>query len=213
MTKMKIYTFYTDSHSNLLNDYFLPSLPPEDNFEVIVEKFPQECKNGNFMASGWIETMQKKVLYILRGIEENWGESFIHADCDICFFKPFKHVIVEQLQNYDIVGQHDGGGSICCGFFACKANEKTKQLFEHVLRDMNSNNNDQQAFNSLKDSYIKSNVLDDRFFNVNSVSHGRVWTPNLDFNISKDIIMLHANWTIGVDNKCKLMDLVRNKIL
>lgn len=210
---MKIYTFYTDSHTTLLNDYFLPSLQPEDNFEVVIEKFPQECKNGNFMASGWIETMQKKVSYILRGIEENWGSIFIHADCDICFFKPFKDLIMQEIQDYDIVGQHDGGGSMCCGFFACRGNDNTKKLFEHVLRDMHNSNNDQQAFNTLKDKYVKSKVLDDRFFNVNSVLNGRVWTPALDFDIGKDIVMLHANWTVGVDNKCKLMNLVKSKIL
>jgi hypothetical protein len=31
---MKIYTFYTDSHSGLFRDYFLPSVP--EGMEVIV---------------------------------------------------------------------------------------------------------------------------------------------------------------------------------
>ena len=209
---MNLYTFYTDSHSKLLNNYFLPSVPKEDDFNVIVEKFPQECLSGSFMESGWIDTMKKKVSYILRGIEETWGNIFIHSDCDVYFFKPFKDEILNKIQNYDLVGQHDGGGSICCGFFACKSNQHTKELFQNVLYDINSKNNDQHSFNKLKDKYIKSNILDDSFFSVNAVLGGKVWEPNIDLQINTNIKMLHANWTIGVENKCKLIELIRNKV-
>ena len=209
---MKLYTFYTDSHSTLLNNYFLPSVPEEDGFEIIVEKFPQECLSGNFMEDGWIDTMRKKVLYVLRGIEENWGNIFIHSDCDVCFLKPFKKEIINEIENYDLVGQHDGGGSICCGFFACRANDKTKKLFEAVLNDISKNNNDQHSFNKLKNNYITSKILDDRFFSVNSILNGKVWTNEIDLDINKNILLIHANWTVGVENKCKLIETVKKKL-
>jgi len=209
---MKLYTFYTDSHEKLLKEYFLPSIPKEDNFEIIVEKFQQECSSGNFMENGWIDTMHKKVLLILKGIEENWGQVFVHSDCDLYFFKPFKEQILNEIHDYDLVGQHDGGNSICCGFFACKGNDKTKKLFEAVLNDISKNNNDQHSFNKLKNNYIKSKVLNNKFFNVNSLLNGQVWSPGIDLNIDKNIFLVHANWTLGVENKCKLIDYVKGKI-
>ena len=32
-----------------------------------------------------------------------------------------------------------------------------------------------------------------------------------DFNIPENIVSHHANWVIGIDNKIKIMDIVREK--
>ena len=37
-----------------------------------------------------------------------------------------------------------------------------------------------------------------------------VWDGQ-DFNIPADIIMHHANWIVGVQNKIKLLNLVKDK--
>lgn len=208
---MKIYTFYTDSHDILLNKYFLPTVP--DEFEVIVEKFPQDCESGNFMQSGWFDTMTKKVNYVLKSIEECWGGEFIHADCDVQFFKPFKKDILSQLDDCDVAAQQDEKNELCCGFFICKANKRTKNLFEEVKRLMSNKTNDQVVLNSIKNNYVKSKTLDHRYFSVVQYLQKEyipLWTPEIKIDIfDKNIIMHHANWTIGVENKIKLLDTVR----
>jgi len=56
---------------------------------------------------------------------------------------------------------------------------------------------------------VKHKRLSHRFFNVAHYLNG-VWN-NRDFNIPNDIIIHHANWTIGVQNKIELLKLVRSK--
>lgn len=210
---MKLYTFYTDSHSRLLNNYFLPSVPKNDDIELVVEKFPQECSSGNFMEDGWKNTMIKKVEYILKSINECYGDSFIHSDCDIEFYKPITNDLKYQLEDYDIAAMEDGPDNMCCGFFICKANNKTKQLFEHIRDNMNNYENDQIAFNTLKNKYITSKFLNKKYYNVSFSIGMQVWNPDIAINnVDKDIILTHANYVIGIDNKCKLLDNIKKLI-
>jgi hypothetical protein len=36
------------------------------------------------------------------------------------------------------------------------------------------------------------------------------WQPGQKINMPKYLVMHHANWTVGIDNKLKLMKQVRN---
>ena len=54
--------------------------------------------------------------------------------------------------------------------------------------------------------------MDDRFFSVNSILNGKVWTNEIDLDINKNILLIHANWTVGVENKCKLIETVKKKL-
>lgn len=208
---MKLYTFYTDSHKELYEDYFKKTWDEnklDKSFDLVVDYFPQES-GGNFMDEGWNLTMKKKVKYILKSIEDTWGESFIHADCDIQFFGDFKKDIKDKLEKNDLVAQRDES-LLCAGFFACKSNEKTKELWEKVYNNIDKFGNDQLALNSLKGD-VKTDFLDEKYFNISFVYNG-VWTveSKVDANlIPKDIYIHHANWTVGVNNKIKMMNYVR----
>ena len=53
---LDVYTFYSDSHMAMLNDYFLPSIHKTNKMiNLHVEKFDQACSSGSFMNSGWLE--------------------------------------------------------------------------------------------------------------------------------------------------------------
>jgi hypothetical protein len=215
---MKIYTFYTDTHESMLNDWFLPSFKLYNpNLEIIVKKFDQECPSGSFMEDGWHKTMLKKVDYIIEAIEKNWNSEFIHADCDIQCFGPIVDDIANQLKDNDLVGLDETpiylNKEICCGFFICKGNENTFKLFHHIKSVVNKNLNDQMALNSLKQYYIKSDVLDLKYYNITHSLGPMIWTPEIEIpNISKNILIHHANWIVGVENKIKNLKLVKEKI-
>ena len=38
----------------------------------------------------------------------------------------------------------------------------------------------------------------------------KCWEPGMDFAVPADIVMHHANWTIGIENKIALLEYVRN---
>lgn len=212
---LKLYTFYTDSHKKLLEEYFLPTFN-ETNKDLIlkIKKFEQECSSGNYMSSGWYQIMMKKVDYILESIEESWGEIFIHADCDIIFFGSIKDDIIKQIEEKDMAAQDDGG-EICCGFFACRANEKTKSLFEKVKEEMNEKFNDQQATNKLAKKYVSCKFLDENYYSIYRNTNKKVWNKNISIKekeIPKQMLVYHANWTVGVENKIELINKIKKII-
>ena len=50
---MKLYTFYTDSHKNILEDWFIPTFKnTQDGIELIIKKFDQKCNTGKYIVTG-----------------------------------------------------------------------------------------------------------------------------------------------------------------
>jgi hypothetical protein len=229
--EMKLYIFYTPSHEKMCNEWFMPSLSPEDDFEVIAEVYDQECDSGNFMQTGWLPTMIHKVDIVLRGIEENWGSVFIHADVDIQFFRPMKALILAAMQDKDMVLQKDHPkGVACAGFFACRGNERTRALWTRIKESLQSeiekvkkqkkvvksNFNDQTLLNKFIRSSNPYNIVWDylpkTFFGGGSLT-GKRWKPGNTLPIPEEIVMHHANWTVGVENKIAQLDYVRSEVM
>jgi len=213
MTKM--YTFYTDSHEVLYRDFFLPSVP--ESFEMVVEHFPQECPSGNFHGDGWMNTMTRKVDYVIRAIEENMNDWFIHADCDIQFFGDFRSDILNHLDGLDIVAMDDN--MLCAGFFACRGSEKMLNMWQEIRAKLDGFANDQFAFNAALVSttpVIRFKTLPRfTYFNyMHTVGNDKIWKSGMPIDISSSnlnrMLVHHANYTIGVDNKIKMMEMIRD---
>lgn len=210
----KIYTFYTDTHKKLYTNYFLPSVP--DSFEVVVEHFPQECPSGNFHGDGWMNTMRRKVQYVIRAIEENMGGWFIHSDCDIQFFGDFYEDIKKNLQGMDIVAMDDN--MLCAGFFACRGSEKMLTMWNDIDDKLDAFANDQFAMNAalINTPGVCFKVLPRfKYFNyMHTVGKDKVWNSGMPIDISRNqldsIMVHHANYTIGVQNKIEMMEMIKN---
>lgn len=215
---MKVYTFYTDSHQQLLNDWFLPSFNETNkNMELIITKFDQQCKSGVYMSDGWMKSMHDKVDLIIRGIEENWNEYFIHADCDIQFFGDIEKDIFEQIENEDILGIDDNpidrNSEICCGFLVCKGNDKTLSVFKKVKELMSGQYHDQFVFNKIKNNFVSSKKLDFKYYEITHGNGPIIWDPSIPIlKLNKNILVHHANWTMGVDNKIKMLETVKGLV-
>ena len=205
---MKLYTCYTESHKSLLEEAFLPSLI-EGEYELIVEKFDQNCPSGEYDSAGWDLTMKKKAELIHQAIKDNWGEVFLYVDCDVQFFKPTKEYILESIEGFDIACQDDVL-SYCAGFLACRANERSLKLFEQVIEQTPKYGDDQRALNGILDEQnpdIKITKFDKRIFTI-AMLGTRVWRGKR-LNGPDNLLAHHANWTIGIRNKFKLMEMVR----
>lgn len=208
---MRVYSLYTTSHRKLVDDWFLATLPHE--MELILEFHHQECPSGNFETEGWLKTMLHKVDLILRGIEENWNGTFIHADVDIQFFGTCVPQAEQALAQYDIVYQRNcPKGYPCAGFFACRGNEQTRNLWQTVKAICSAEHiNDQRALHRLiRSKYpIRWGLLPDTFFGGGMFT-GKLWNVKADLFVPDDILMHHANWVIGVDEKIAQLQKVRD---
>ena len=56
---------------------------------------------------------------------------------------------------------------------------------------------------------VKSKFLSNKFFTIGHIVG--LWTGQ-DFNIPYPILIHHSNWTAGIENKIKLLDIVRKKL-
>lgn len=235
---MKLYSFYTESHKVLLNDWFIPSI--KDDYEVVLKESPQTCSEGIFHAEGWNVCMLDKIKFIINAIKEEEGEVFVYSDVDIQFFKPTKKIILELIEKRDMVIQRDNSsGGLCAGFFAAKANEKMLRLWEHIecqLIKIIENNridaslfDDQVLLNKMltpnrlifgigdvlrisRSSLPNSQGIKWSYlpdtFFTHGVSTGRCWKPGDTFDVPRGIVAHHANWTIEVENKIALLKYV-----
>jgi len=212
-TKIKLYAIYTPSHQILLDKWFLPSI--QDDYEIILEYHDQECPSGSFMHSGWTKTTRRKVDMIIQAVKDNWGKIFIYSDVDIQFFGKTKDIILDLIQDKDIIIQRNNPtGTACSGFFVCKGNEQTLKLWQMAKEYMKqSGKSDQRALNyALANSaYIKWDLLPVEFFNGGTLT-GKLWKPGLKLPIPNNIVIHHANWTIGIKNKIAQLTYVRKVV-
>jgi len=218
--KIRMYALYTPSHQVLKDEFFLPSL--QDDFELIIEFCEQTCPSAKFMSEGWTQTTIRKVDLILRAIEENWGSFFIFSDVDIQFFAPIKKIILDCIRDKDMVIQKNSpSGVLCSGFFVCRANEKTLRLWQDVKKTMMQGGlySDQNSLNhcikrsSKKNPYdIVWGYLPITFFGA-GVLTGREWFAGMPLFIPDNIVMHHANWTKGINNKIAQLKYVRAQVV
>jgi hypothetical protein len=210
---MKVYTFFTDSHRELLK-IFQDNFPFSENTELNIKWFPQECKTGSFMSDGWTTTMKRKVEYILQSLKETpEGEWFVHSDCDIVLFDGWTDILERHKDNVDMMIQNDHP-LLCAGFFFCKSNVNTKLLWGRVLRDLHKFEHDQVAMNFFISQMpeLKVGVLPDSYFTYGAFKKG-VWSGE-DFVVpdASNLKMYHANWAEGVQNKKNLIEnIIRQK--
>lgn len=210
---MKFYTLYTPSHEFIYEDFFLKSFP-QNEFDLISKKFDQLCASANYRENGWKETMLHKMDLIIDGLKENVGKHIVHGDCDIQFFPPkIKETLLNEIGDMDIAFQNDGT-RYCAGFFICKSTDKLISLFQDIKDNLAFFPDDQEAlqyFLYKKYQDLKVKTLSSKFYTYASDTNWSVFqgfeeiTPK-----QQDILIHHANYTVGIENKIKLLLAVKS---
>ena len=227
---MKIYSFYSPSHEILKHEFFLPSLYGQNEFEPVVIPIEQvgSVEKHAFGSREFIDTMYFKIDIVIKAIQANWGDTFVYSDIDVQFFKPMKQSLLALLQDKDILFQKNSVvNDACAGFFVCRANQRVLQLWFSIKKWMHDKQTcDQNALNVLlakgtgktnllqklfRGSPLKWGFLSDDFF-CTGVQVSQIWEPGMPVSIPPGIIMHHANWTIGIDNKRSLLGYVREQV-
>lgn len=215
---MKIYTHYSDSHEVLYRDYFKKSiynLYSKDELQIRSVKHKQTTINGVFMEHGWEEAMKFKLQVIIQAIHENKNSNFIFSDVDIVFHNKFVDDLLNSIQDNDIICQEDRG-TLCAGFFMAKGNERVLELFTRIYNTFTELVNDQVALNHYKDM-VKYQLLDtEKYYTIgnyfNNENGTHVWDNITSITPPKKILMHHANYVLGVDNKLKLLNMIKTNI-
>ncbi len=214
---MKLLTFYSDSHEEMYTNYFLDSYNKylTQSFELIPNKIDQICVSGDYGSDGFSNAMLEKINHIINNIDITDKELLVFADCDIQFFTDFSKEITDELGDYDIKFQSDVT-CICAGFFVCQQSQTVLDFFKLVQNTlksvMNQKVDDQQVINHIIHKHpIKWALLSNKFFTVVMATGPKQWNGE-DFELKEAIYTQHANWTVGLKNKYKLLDMAREKM-
>jgi hypothetical protein len=214
----KIITFYSDSHKEIY-DMFYKSYCKylQDTFQLKVKKIEQVSPTGEYETEGFDLAMLEKIEWIIENIDLNDNNWMVFSDCDVQFFKN----IEENLGEYDILFQEDIG-SYCAGFFICKQNQKVLDFFKYVYETLKLNLNgkihDQTVINYLLLNKLFTNIEAgllnrNKYWTVANSNGGRVWNGEEINNVPNDIIMHHANFTVGINNKINLLNKIKTKVI
>lgn len=212
---MKVYTFFTDSHRPLL-DIFIKHFPFSIDHELVVKWLPQDCPSACFGAHGWNETMRRKVEFVQQSFSEvPEGAWFLHSDCDVVLFEGWDAILQanNNAVNYDMLIQNDHMTGMCAGFFFCKNNERTRRLWRLVSDNLSDYANDQVALNYFLnlEKDLKYLPLSCEYFTYGVLQAGHWKGQSFTIPQVDRLRMVHANYTVGIDNKIELLRYVINQ--
>lgn len=217
---MKLYACYTPSHKHLVERHFSPSIPSEfKSFKgrFILRELPQVSKTGAFASKGFQSTCADKVRFILEALKKE-REPFVFSDVDVRFYGPVAKDLLRQLGKLDMVFQYDGAGETCSGFFVVRPCARTRAFFADVLAIMEKTGKlDQDALRErIHQAANRAEPKRWGYLSENYWTVGRDWPATKDWKPGDAIptppdglLVHHANWTKGVDNKLALLEQVQ----
>ena len=219
--KIKLYCMFTPQFEVLLKDYFLPSL--QDDFEVVVREFPEECPSGLFRSKGWNLVMLHKLELLKEAVKEHWGgRVFFYSDIDIIFLKPVLSRCLDLLKGCDfLVQQGWPRNALCAGFFVMRGNEKTLRLIceAEYLVQQDLETSDQTALNQVVQQM--QGEIDWKFLPAEEFPNGRrvlsslakSYSQSSEIALPPSIYLFHANCCIGLDLKIDFLQRVQQEYM
>lgn len=212
----KLITFYSESHKDIYDIFYNSCNKYLKNFDLKYKIIDQVSPTGEYESLGFDLAMLEKVKWIIENIDINDNNYMIFSDCDVQFFQD----INEDLDLYDIMFQEDLG-SYCAGFFICKQNQIVLDFFNYVYEtlvlNMNGIIHDQTIINHILHNnafpIIKVGLLNrNKYWTIANVNSGQRWNDGDEISyVPNDVIMHHANFTVGVKNKIELLKQVKIK--
>ena len=122
----------------------------------------------------------------------------------------------KRIEGRDLVAQLDkricGYPMICTGIMCIRPSDKTKRMFEWMLKHIERFGNDQKAINHyLLYGRIKWTTLPKTYYSINYDNGNKVWDGR-DLKLkTRPYYAFHLNWTIGIENKLRLWELLDYK--
>lgn len=210
--KIPLFTYYSDSHEELFENYFYPSYLQHlsKDFDLTVVKGDQLC-SGYYTQENWNLQMKERAIYLNEFIQTTEDKYFLFSDVDIIFYKNIKDELFEEIKGFDLVMQDDSfeemPNNLCAGFYFCRINKATKAFFKKMTKEYIDELDDQQNFNLhlSHNNKIRYKALSRRFYNL------RFWHPGKEIKYPDfPIVMYHANFTIGTIHKEYLLRNFKN---
>lgn len=203
---LKILSYHTRTHQLLFDKFFKPSI--KDTHTLISKIGNQVSHNGEYFSNGFNQTMKDKIMCVresLVNISEN--DFLLYSDVDVIFIEKIEDYI-KNYYHFDLVFQK-GYSGFNAGFFIVKNNKNVIEFLDEVISECHNHFDDQHAINYLITKYydkLNYAAFDDQIFSIAATNGGHIWQGG-DIQFISNILVFHACWCVGIDNKIKLLNI------
>jgi hypothetical protein len=214
---VKLVTYTTPSHAAMCKEFVLDraELAGFADDDIILIEDIQRCGSGNYNDEGFVEQCASKIANLA---SLPLGEQYFYCDADCCLFPGLRWWVNTQIPDIlylgnDIVQQ-------CAGVMLWSHDKKTRRLFE-IVADLCGiyGKHDQQVFNLLyQGSFtgrfpVRAETMPSKIIaNYASLQGKVVYWNGQDFDVPSTVRLFHANFTVGVDKKQKLLEKVASSV-
>lgn len=210
--KYKVYYFWNTNQEELLKDYFIPTFLKYNDKDFILEgvRFNEGYGHTDYGTYGYKQLIVERVEKLIQILKSNrMDEFFIMSDIDIQFFGSIKDIIDQTIKfDLDMVFQSETPKDtiVNCGFMLIKTTEETIRFWEDILNKLLTY--PKTLF--IHDQNVANNILKE---DPNIIKWGRfdsrIWAWSYG-NITKNILLHHANCSSGLEDKKKQLIHVRS---
>lgn len=206
---LALHALVTPSHESLARDFFLPTLPA-DCRAVLHRVDAPAVVYGD---AGWPRVVARKFDALEAALAaHDDGTLFVLSDVDVRFYRPFAAEVRALARGFDLLFQNNRPGEperlehLCTGFVVVRAGEPARSFFrrarEVVERFDTPGMGDQRGcVRVLADDpgAVRWALLPERYW----VPHrnGPRWQPGAPLDPPRDLVLHHANYTVGNERK------------
>ena len=214
--KMKLYTF----HSPVIRpmwELFSESVK-KTSFELIPIECPKEYDGAKYGETRYWKLMNWMGNYRVKLVKDGNGEVIATSGCDSLFFEDCVPDLMERIKNVDFLAADDRPqDSFLCGCLeVIRTNSSCIKLFESIYSDPSIGRGpDDPLLNKYRNLVKWAALPHNKYWNMCDVLSrlGRPWNMGDQItNPPTNIFWFHANFTIGLQNKLYLMNLVKTLI-
>jgi hypothetical protein len=212
---MKLFTCLTPSHTSLFERHFEPSVALSGLGLQPPRLLPERAESA-YDTPGFRRSCELKIDYLLEALSTE-TEPFVFSDVDVCFYGSVVEDLLEladpDFGRQGVLFQSDGPERACSGFMLWHPSSSTRDLVGSVRKVMTDQElMDQDAFHHvMRERKMHPALLPERYWTVGRM--GQRWLPGMTVRPPKNLLMHHANWTVGVENKLRLLAAVKMSLL
>jgi hypothetical protein len=206
MNNTKYLIATTQPFEELAND-MIESAELQESQIVAIRNYDYTGKH-DFGTAGFNSTVNNRAQYLHEYLTAGFDCWIL--DADLIFLDPLDQIAIPE--DADIFAQHDPDSGICMGFVYFRSTLHTIRFAELLaLNTRHDKCNDQIIANAV---YSKMKDPPKLVYCETAMSFGLIagelWNGQ-EFNLPKETQVFHANYTVGLENKTKLLEYVKCK--
>lgn len=215
---LRLVTYYTPSHEDMCRRFVIQRSSKFHECRYI--KVGQTCPTGEFHSEGWNDCMLDKLRTLINLPTD--GMPTVYVDADVALFPGLHEWLVEYVEQLGPadVAFSDDVLQWCAGIMVFRCTTQVREFWQ-TLAHMSElwNLPDQEVIHHMRVQCVDRQgtfpvrplvLPPERFCNWATVNAPTIRPPwdGEPFDVPSTCLAWHANWTIGIANKLRMLERV-----